>query len=250
MEYGYLVGSGSFFVQTIYGDVPALTRDRKDAKVFDKLPNVELAHWTRNGMRMHLYKLNQELVGTWKDGKPMDDDRMIVIWDLDETLGSIDNHRRQFLEKEDWESFFSEEHAMQDAPIEEICTLNRLCASTYNNIVLTARKEYQRDFTERWLQMHGIDYSRLIMQPDGCLLPGAEFKRTIVRGLGGAATIALAFEDQVRNVAMFREEGIRTCAVAANEWKGDHKTDDSKIRATGLVVHCHCDSCGKVGSKL
>jgi hypothetical protein len=75
--------------------------------------------------------------------------------------------------------------------------------------LLTARPARVRSITEEWLIRFGLRWDLLVMRPDGFRGLASDYKRASVHDLREHGfDLRLAFEDDLRNVAMFRAEGI------------------------------------------
>ena len=75
--------------------------------------------------------------------------------------------------------------------------------------LLTARPDRVHHLTEAWLRRYGIRWNLLIMRPWGDYEVARDFKQSTVWELRSVGfELVLAFEDDRRNVAMFRSEGI------------------------------------------
>lgn len=142
----------------------------------------------------------------WRDG-PIDPGRAAVI-DLDGVLSDAVS-RQHYLEapRRDWRAFFD---ACGDDPvIEEVKVLVDLLDSTLSIVLLTARPERVHHLTEAWLHRYKIRWNLLVMRPWGDYDLSRDFKQASVWDLRRYGfEVALAIEDDRRNVAMFREEGV------------------------------------------
>jgi hypothetical protein len=131
-----------------------------------------------------------------------------VVFDLDGVLSDAAS-RQHYLEGRwrDWESFFD---ACGDDPlIEEIARLLHLLDPGLLIVLLTARPAWVRPQTLAWLHRYGLRWDLLVMRDFGDYGAAREFKRRSVRELREAGfDLALSFEDDRRNVAMFRDEGV------------------------------------------
>lgn len=117
--------------------------------------------------------------------------------------------RQHFLEgdRKDWAGFF--DACGDDLPIEEVARLLSLFDARLVIVLLTARPVRVRPQTLRWLERQGIRWDLLIMREEPDYGLGHEFKRRSVEALRQSGyDVVLAFEDDRRNAAMFREEGI------------------------------------------
>jgi hypothetical protein len=143
---------------------------------------------------------------TWHS-EPFAGARCVVV-DIDGVLSDAST-RQHYLEapRRDWRSFFD---ACGDDPvIEEVKTLLDLLADDLRVVLLTARPHRVHHLTEAWLRRYEIRWDLLIMRPWGDYELSRDFKQSTVwelRHFGFEPR--LAFEDDRRNVAMFRAEGI------------------------------------------
>lgn len=131
-----------------------------------------------------------------------------VIFDLDGVLS--DAGARQHLlrgPRPDWDAFFA---ASGDDPlIEEVAVLLGLISTGICIVLLTARPGQARAGTVAWLGRHELRWDLLVMRPEGDHRPARVFKQSAVRAIRAEGLEALlCFEDDQRNVEMFRSEGI------------------------------------------
>jgi phosphoglycolate phosphatase-like HAD superfamily hydrolase len=131
-----------------------------------------------------------------------------VVFDLDGVLSDAAS-RQHYLEGpwRDWDSFFD---ACGDDPlIEEIARLLELISPDLAIVLLTARPAWVAPQTLAWLHRYRLRWDLLVMRDRADYGAAREFKRRSVRELRGAGfELKLSFEDDRRNVAMFRDEGI------------------------------------------
>ena len=131
-----------------------------------------------------------------------------VLVDLDGTLSDAAG-RQHFLERrpKDWNGFF--DAAADDPLIDQVARLVELLAPEIVVILLTARPVRTRPATLGWLAQHGVRWDLLVMRADGDYRPSQEAKLDAVRALAGFGfDLRLALDDDPRNAAMFRAEGI------------------------------------------
>jgi hypothetical protein len=142
----------------------------------------------------------------WRE-RPVEPSRAAVI-DLDGVLSDAVS-RQHYIEapRRDWRAFFD---ACGDDPvIEEIKVLLDLLAPDLSVVLLTARPERVHHLTEAWLHRYQIRWDLLVMRPWGDYDVSRDFKQSSVWDLRRYGfELALAVEDDRRNVAMFREEGV------------------------------------------
>jgi hypothetical protein len=142
----------------------------------------------------------------WRDGQVAAG--AAVVFDLDGVLSDAAS-RQHYLEGpwRDWEAFF--EACGDDPLIEEIARLLGLLDPGLAIVLLTARPAWVRPQTLAWLHRYGLRWDLLVMRDVGEYRAAPVFKRRSVRELREAGfELVLSFEDDRRNVAMFREEGV------------------------------------------
>ncbi len=143
---------------------------------------------------------------TWRDG-PVAPGAAAVV-DIDGVLSDA-TARQHYIEapRRDWRAFFD---ACGDDPvIDEVRTLLDLLAPELKIVLLTARPSRVHHLTEAWLRRYTIRWDLLLMRPYGDYEISRDFKQSAVWDLGAYGfDLRLAFEDDRRNVAMFRSEGI------------------------------------------
>ncbi len=131
-----------------------------------------------------------------------------VVFDLDGVLSDAAS-RQHFLERprRDWDAFFA---ACGDDPlIEDVALLLGLLDPALAIVLLTARPASVRPQTLAWLHRYGLRWDLLVMRETGDHTPARDYKRGAVGDLRSAGFgLVLSFEDDRRNVAMFREEGV------------------------------------------
>jgi phosphoglycolate phosphatase-like HAD superfamily hydrolase len=131
-----------------------------------------------------------------------------VVFDIDGVLSDAAS-RQHFLEsgRRDWEAFFD---ACGDDPlIEEVACLLSLLEPGLRIVMLTGRPVRVQPQTVAWLERYELRWDVLIMRDYGDYTAAREFKRATVADLRDAGfELRLAFEDDRRNLEMFRGEGI------------------------------------------
>jgi hypothetical protein len=118
--------------------------------------------------------------------------------------------RQHYLEgpgRRDWDAFFA---ACGDDPlIEDVAQLLHLLDPRLQIILLTGRPQRVQRQTLAWLHRYELRWDLLIMRDYGDYAAAREFKRWTVHDLRAYGfELSLAFEDDRRNLEMFRTEGI------------------------------------------
>ena len=131
-----------------------------------------------------------------------------VVFDLDGVLSDAAS-RQHFLEsaRRDWDAFFS---ACGDDPlIEEVASLLSLLDAKLSVVLLTGRPMRVQAQTRAWLERYELRWDVLVMRDSGDYSATPAFKLEAVGQLRRHGfELCLAFEDDRRNVAMFREAGV------------------------------------------
>ena len=132
-----------------------------------------------------------------------------VIFDIDGVLSDAVG-RQHFVEgpgRRNWDAFFAA--CGEDPLLEETAALLHLLDETLGIVLLTARPLRVQVETLSWLRRYGLRWDVLIMRPYGDYSRAAEFKQDSLWELQQAGwDVRLAFEDDPRNLAMFRAEGV------------------------------------------
>ena len=130
------------------------------------------------------------------------------MFDLDGVLSNAAS-RQHFLKgpRPDWEAFFAA--SIDDPLVDEVAALLGLLAPELGIILLTARPDRIRPQTVGWLGRHHLRWDLLVMRRDGDYRPARNFKQGAVRDIRARGfEIKLCLEDDLRNVEMFRQEGV------------------------------------------
>ncbi|HUQ38522.1 MAG TPA: hypothetical protein VM030_00070, partial [Acidimicrobiales bacterium] len=132
-----------------------------------------------------------------------------VVFDIDGVLSDAAS-RQHFLEgpgKRNWDAFF--EACGDDPLIEEVARLLELLDPDLRVVLLTGRPIRVQPQTMAWLDRYGLRWDLLIMRDFGDYSAAREFKRgTIAELRSYGLDPRLAFEDDRRNLEMFRHEGV------------------------------------------
>ena len=138
------------------------------------------------------------------------------MFDLDGVLSDAAG-RQHFIEggsgrRRDWDAFFD---ACGDDPlIEEVAELLGLLDGSIRIVLLTARPLWVQPQTLAWLERYDLRWDLLIMKHHGDYSAARDFKRWTVPELREhGLEPELAFEDDRRNVEMFREQGVPCISI-------------------------------------
>jgi phosphoglycolate phosphatase-like HAD superfamily hydrolase len=131
-----------------------------------------------------------------------------VVFDLDGVLSDAAS-RQHYIEggRRDWDAFF--EACGDDPLIDEVAQLLALLDPTLGIVLLTGRPVRVQPQTLAWLERYGLRWDLLIMRDFGDYSAARYFKRRSVAELRAyGLELKLAFEDDRRNLEMFRAEGV------------------------------------------
>jgi len=134
-----------------------------------------------------------------------------VVFDIDGVLSDAAG-RQHFIEggsgrRRDWDAFF--EACGDDPLIDEVGRLLELLDPELRIILLTGRPVRVQSQTIAWLSHWEIRWDLLVMRDWGDYSAAREFKRWCTGDLRRYGfDLRLSFEDDPRNVEMFRSEGV------------------------------------------
>jgi FMN phosphatase YigB (HAD superfamily) len=135
-----------------------------------------------------------------------------IIFDLDGTL--CDDRPRRFLIEE---GKMNEYHSrsIQDKPIEVMCDLYRALSLDYEIIISTGRPYFWETRTINWMEMNNLKLTSLFMRPEGSHKSTADIKASHVEWITkqSKTKIGLAFDDDERNIKMFKTYNILAIRV-------------------------------------
>lgn len=144
------------------------------------------------------------------------------IFDIDGTLADP-THRRQFVRTQprNWPAFNA--GIIHDAAHEHVIfILNTLHSVGHRIIIATARQEFQREMTEKWLhEVAGIPFlwEKMYMRADNDYRDDSIVKREILAAMrSDGYNPYIVFDDRDRVVSMWREEGIKTFQVEPGDF--------------------------------
>ena len=142
----------------------------------------------------------------WRDG-PLTPGRS-VVFDIDGVLSDATT-RQHFIEggRRNWDAFFAA--CGEDPLIEDVSQLLHLLDASLQIILLTGRPLRVQPQTLAWLDRYKLRWDLLIMRDWGDYMAAREFKQWTVEDLRRYGfELVLAFEDDRRNLEMFRAEGV------------------------------------------
>ncbi len=134
-----------------------------------------------------------------------------VVCDLDGVLSDA-AWRQHFIgiekgKNRDWDSFFA--HCGDDPYIDEVATLLNLLDKDLLVVLLTGRPSSVQPQTVEWLKSYPLRWDLLIMRNFGDYSAAKEFKAQSLQEIRSRGIEpVLAFEDDRRNVDMFKSNGV------------------------------------------
>ena len=147
--------------------------------------------------------------------------RPIVLFDVDGTLCDVrairyhvDPEDPAFIGKRNYNRFHSQSEWAPTNP-RIVALLSDLAAQRIRIVIVTGREQRWSALTERWLERHEIKFDRILYRPDRDERPDAEIKRAHLRYLQSLGPVTLAVDDNVKVIAMWREESIPVLQVDA-----------------------------------
>ena len=150
-----------------------------------------------------------------------------VIVDLDNTISDT-GHRNKHLQKSnpDWETFNLE--SKRDKPNKGVIKeIQKLKNKGHRIVILSGRDSKVSGDTKKWLKEHGVPYDKIKMRPSGSTEKSDSLKRKWLQE-ENKDNIVAAFDDDDKNVRMFKKEGIRAFKVNRGQIMGDTNTIDNK----------------------
>ena len=132
----------------------------------------------------------------------------VVVFDVDGVLSDA-TARQHFLKSDppDRDGFFAA--CGEDTPIADNVAIVDLVSPTTTVVLLTARPLLAQERTVAWLKSHSIRWDLLIMRDTHRPKASAAFKADNTEELRARGyDIQVAFEDDMRNVDVYREAGI------------------------------------------
>lgn len=131
-----------------------------------------------------------------------------VVFDMDGVLSDAASRQHYLASgRRDWGAFF--DACGEDPLVEEVARLLELLDEGLAVVLLTGRPIRVQPQTLSWLKRFGLRWDLLIMRAAGDYGPASGFKRAAVAELRARGLdLSLAFEDDRRNLEMFRAEGV------------------------------------------
>lgn len=122
----------------------------------------------------------------------------IVLWDIDGTLAN-DSHRKRHFKAKDYARYFDPELMMADTLIPRAAEQFHVHAASGMSVAFaTARRERNREVTERWLVEKGLKgVWPVFMRADDSEETPAQFKSAVIRYFRDNGYRVLFYEDDI-----------------------------------------------------
>ena len=141
-----------------------------------------------------------------------------IVIDIDHTISdaAVRDHLISSADM-DWDAYHAA--SINDNPCLdtiEILDLIAFADKRYSLIGLTTRPEKWRSLTNLWLLRNGVHLDELIMRPDDDYSPSPELKVKLISQFIGndwKSSIQCVFEDNEKNVAAFKAQGVTVFQV-------------------------------------
>jgi phosphoglycolate phosphatase-like HAD superfamily hydrolase len=149
-----------------------------------------------------------DIPANWWWRGPVPEPGDCVIFDMDGVLSDAKGRQHHLVwPRRDWGAFFAA--AGDDAVFPDSAVLLGLLGEVLQVVLVTARPVSIRPATIDWLNRHEIPYDLLVMRPDVDRRASAAYKKSAVHELDAFGfTPRISFEDDLRNVEMFRAQGV------------------------------------------
>lgn len=139
-----------------------------------------------------------------------------MVFDIDGVLSEAAG-RQHYIEGgrgrgRDWDAFF--EACGDDALIEEVAVLLHHLDPSLQILLLTGRPIWVQPQTMAWLDRYDLRWDVLVMRDFGDYSAARHFKQLTVADFREYGfDLRLSFEDDRRNVEMFRAQGVPTVYI-------------------------------------
>jgi phosphoglycolate phosphatase-like HAD superfamily hydrolase len=142
----------------------------------------------------------------WRAG-PLEPGRA-VVFDIDGVLSDAASRQRFLVSgRRDWDAFF--EACGEDPLIEDVACMLALLDPALQVVLVTGRPVRVEPQTRAWLKRYEVRWDLLVMRDFGDYSAARDFKLASVGKLRGRGfELVLAFEDDRRNLEMFRAAGV------------------------------------------
>nr|DAS75426.1 MAG TPA: hypothetical protein [Bacteriophage sp.] len=149
-----------------------------------------------------------------------------IVFDIDGVLADC-SHRLHYLEKKNYDKFYSDEEIMKDKPIPNLSNIlfeirNANYEGSDTDIkFLTARNIKCITATAEWLERRFgtmLEEGDILMRPTNDYRPAHKVKEDLIKKHIGFENILFAFDDDDQVNEMYKKHGI-TCYKPNSNWE-------------------------------
>ena len=155
-------------------------------------------------------------------GKSMDENKKIVIFDLDGTLAIINKRRDLAMTdgKFDWDVFFDPSNISLDVPNEPVVKMAQLFAEDgFTVVIFSGRSNKTEKTTRSWLAHNRVPFHKLVMRDDKRhFMPDNELKKQFLDEHVNIDDVFLVVDDRQQVVDMWRKNGLTVFQVAEGDF--------------------------------
>ena len=142
-----------------------------------------------------------------------------IVFDIDGVLADC-SHRLHYLEKKNYDKFYSDEEIMKDKPIPYIVAImgvydsfNEFCyeEDKVHCAIISGRNEKCRKSTVKWLKEKYhiyIDEDQLFLRSENDYRSAHEVKEDLIKKHIGFENILFAFDDDDQVNEMYKKHGV------------------------------------------
>ena len=155
-------------------------------------------------------------------GKPIDESKKIIIFDLDGTLAIIDKRKDLAMTSEqkrhtkfNWDVFFNPENIKLDVPNEPVVKMAQLFAENgFTIVIFSGRSNKTEKTTRSWLARNRVPFHKLVMRDNKRhYMPDNELKKQFLDEHVNIDDVFLVVDDRQQVVDMWRKNGLTVFQV-------------------------------------
>jgi hypothetical protein len=160
-------------------------------------------------------------------GKPIDESKKIIIFDLDGTLAIIDKRKDLAMTSEqkrhtkfNWDVFFNPENIKLDVPNEPVVKMAQLFAENgFTIVIFSGRSNKTEKTTRSWLARNRVPFHKLVMRDNKRhYMPDNELKKQFLDEHVNIDDVFLVVDDRQQVVDMWRSLNLPVFQVAEGDF--------------------------------
>ena len=161
-------------------------------------------------------------------GKPIDESKKIIIFDLDGTLAIINKRRDLAMTskqkrhtKFNWDVFFNPENIKLDVPNEPVVKMAQMFAENgFTIVIFSGRTDKTKYSTRSWLTHNRVPFHKLVMRPHKTMnfIPDDVLKKDMLDKHLDINDIFMVVDDRQKVVDMWRSLGLICFQVAPGDF--------------------------------